>query len=265
MFTVWHYHHHVGWLADFSPGFQADYDDDRNDEDIDEMKKTKESHVFIGDMMLTNDQFEYLYSNNTLKRHGLKNAVSHWPEGHVPIRIVGEFSAGFIATIEEAAQYISSVSCITFDFKPENPVDYVTILNGDGCSSQVGNMRTGPQSMKLSEHCSKGNIVHELLHTLGFLHMHTAVDRDSFVKINWENVKEQAKRNFEKYTAHVSMYKTQYDYRSIMHYSRKSFAINPNIPTIIPFERVTSMGQRSGNDDCEAVERLTNDSKFSCL
>lgn len=197
-------------------------------------------------MILTNDQYDYLFSNKSMKRHGLRNAVAHWPEGKVPVKIVGDFPAGFIATIEEAAQYISSISCITFDFNPEDPVDYVTILNGDGCSSQVGNMRTGPQSMKLSERCSKGNIVHEFLHTLGFLHMHTAVDRDSFVKINWENIREPAKKNFDKYIAHVSMYKTQYDYRSIMHYSRKAFAIDQSKPTILPSERISNMGQRSG-------------------
>lgn len=69
-------------------------------------------------------------------------------------------------------------------------------------------MRRGPQNIHLYEACSYGNIIHEFLHALGFLHMHTAVERDEYVDINWDNVIENAKINFKKYTAHVSMFGT---------------------------------------------------------
>lgn len=100
--------------------------------------------------------------------------------------------------------------------------------------------------MKVGEQCSVGNLVHEFLHVLGFLHMHTATQRDDFVKINWKNIKPEAEKNFEKITANVSMFDTQYDYRSIMHYSPKAFAKNNQIKTIIPIEPVSTMGQRKG-------------------
>lgn len=35
-----------------------------------------------------------------------------------------------------------------------------------------------------------GIIQHEMMHTLGFYHEHTRSDRDQYVKINWDNVKE---------------------------------------------------------------------------
>ena len=40
--------------------------------------------------------------------------------------------------------------------------------------------------------------VHELLHTLGFVHEHTRPDRDNFVNINTDNIKLGKKGNFEK-------------------------------------------------------------------
>lgn len=77
--------------------------------------------------------------------------------------------------------------------------------------------------------------------------MHTHPQRDDFIKVNIENVKSPFEKNFKKYTMHVSSFNTQYDYRSIMHYNKFAFADNEKIPTIIPNERVTNMGQRLGN------------------
>lgn len=37
-----------------------------------------------------------------------------------------------------------------------------------------------------------GNIQHEALHMLGFLHMHTTTQRDDFVEIRWDSVSKTA-------------------------------------------------------------------------
>ena len=146
--------------------------------------------------------------------------------------------------------YISEVSCIIFDLNPTDPTKYVLISRGPACASEVGRQaeRTGrkEQSMMVGEHCSVGNLVHEFLHVLGFLHMHTATNRDDYVTINWKNVNPQAMKNFEKITTHVSMFNTQYDYRSIMHYSPKAFAVKKGTKTIYSIEPISAMGQRQG-------------------
>lgn len=72
--------------------------------------------------------------------------------------------------------YISNRSCIRFVKRTQLSPNYIYITKGNGCSSEVGMRRTGRQNMNLNEIglCPKGKIIHELLHALGFLHMHTA-------------------------------------------------------------------------------------------
>lgn len=71
-------------------------------------------------------------------------------------------------------------------------------------------------------------------------------DRDNYLKVNWDNIKDSAKFNFKQFVAHVSMFSTPYDYNSIMHYSSKAFAKNKNQPTLIALQTAEQMGQREG-------------------
>lgn len=71
-------------------------------------------------------------------------------------------------------------------------------------------------------------------------------ERDNFLKVNWNNIKEAAWFNFKQFSAHVSMFSTPYDYGSIMHYSPTAFAIDRTVPTLIPTQPAPNMGQREG-------------------
>jgi Astacin (Peptidase family M12A) len=202
--------------------------------------------VIVGDMVLLSSQYDYLYSNDSSKRHGLRQSFHHWPNGVLFYKFSNDIGATTKNTVKAAMDYIMKVSCIRFE--AAGNVHHVLVRSGTGCSSNVGNTRNGVQHLSLSPHCQLGNIIHELLHSLGFLHMHTAVERDEFVKIDYSNIMPATMRNFEKYTQHVSMFKTPYDYGSIMHYGKGSFAIDKQKPTIIALEKSKSslMGQRKG-------------------
>lgn len=215
-----------------------------NNDDVEE--SNDEKTVKIGDMILSDQQYQYLYSNDSMKRHGLQRAFNHWPKGVVPVKISDEFSVEYKNVIIAAMKAIMKVSCIKFEWEKPPPANFVHIMKGTGCTSFVGFARKGEQITRLSEQCKQGNVIHEFLHTLGFLHMHTAAQRDKYVKIKFDNIHKDFVKNFEKITAHVSMYNTQYDYRSIMHYSKEAFAIDKSKPTIIPFEHVPTLGQREG-------------------
>lgn len=71
-------------------------------------------------------------------------------------------------------------------------------------------------------------------------------NRDEYIEINWKNIKEDAKLNFKKFAARVSMFNTEYDFDSITHYSSSAFAKDKKVPTIIAKKAAPNMGQRKG-------------------
>lgn len=80
-----------------------------------------------------------------------------------------------------------------------------------------------------------GTIMHELIHTLGYSHMHNHSDRDKFVTINWNNIKPDHESNFDLVNEEeYGNFDTRYDFYSVMHYSLDTFSIKRGEPTILP-------------------------------
>ena len=91
--------------------------------------------------------------------------------------------------MRKAMDYITEkVPCVTFTPKTEATVNFVAIHPGPGCESHVG-MKGRRQEMLLNAKCFAPEhgllkLVHELLHTLGFVHEQNRPDRDNFVSVN---------------------------------------------------------------------------------
>ena len=89
--------------------------------------------------------------------------------------------------MREAMDLITNrVSCVTFVPALPGSVNFVTIINGADCSSDLG-MKGGEPHIYLNSGCFDNGLVtpvHELLHTLGFVHEHTRPDRDKFVEVH---------------------------------------------------------------------------------
>jgi hypothetical protein len=120
----------------------------------------KNETVILGDMMLTPNQYQFLFSTDTIKRHGLERSFNHWPGAIVPYKIDDLLEDDLKKVVLEAMDYISAVSCVKFQIAGQNTTDFVFITTGSGCSSAVGNLRQGQQFIKLSNRCEKGNIIH---------------------------------------------------------------------------------------------------------
>jgi hypothetical protein len=168
-----------------------------------------------------------------------------------------------VRLIRTAMDAVESVTCVRF--KPrryEN--DYVMIHSGQFCKSFLG--RTGgPQEMSLNINlCFKeGIIIHELLHALGYIHMHNRPDRDKHVKILWNNIDQRFFSEFQKVDEGTfNYYGTPYDYQSIMHYGPTAFS-KTGARTIIPKDSTYSdfIGQRDALSEGD-IKRIN--SKYKC-
>lgn len=112
-------------------------------------------------------------------------------------------------------------------------------------------MRGGQQFIDVhSSGCaeSKGIVIHEILHALGFHHMQAHTDRNDFVEIFWSNIEgSYSNYNYQALSEYVaSNFGTPYDFFSIMHYPaflhNGDRAIKPK-PEYMEYDRV--MGQRA--------------------
>lgn len=158
-----------------------------------------------------------------------------WPFGIIPYRINSGFSSAERSLILEAIQEINTVT--NLNIVPNNGNYHLvmfikdTDLAGAG-QSRVGRVRT-PQRVKLNTNFSKGTVIHELLHAAGFWHEQSRSDRDRYIRINWDNIRDDLKSNFDKHSS--TGYKvTPYDKNSVMHYGGYAFSKDPSsLPTII--------------------------------
>lgn len=213
-----------------------------------EEEETNKTTV-IGDMYLDEDQVKYLFSPESSTRLALGDPLAKWPNSTVIYSIEKSVDYKAKQTFMKAIEYIKNISCIRFEEKNAKTKHYILVKKGKACSSKVGFRQKGAQVMIIDGNlCSFGSILHELLHALSFLHMHTANNRDEYIEIKWANIRDDAKINFKSFSSHVTMLGTEYDYNSIMHYSNNAFAKNKKFPTIIAKDpsKAKNMGQRKG-------------------
>ncbi|XP_070579595.1 bone morphogenetic protein 1-like isoform X2 [Ptychodera flava] len=201
-----------------------------------------------------------------IQHHFLRHELRHrravtslpelkWPNATVPFKINRHLKSYFWTVILNAIAHWEEHTCIRFvNWTTEK--DYVEFALGScGCCSKVGRQGNGRQQVSLSEHCIDfGVIVHEIGHVIGFWHEHSRPDRDDYVKIHRENIKEGFKDIFDiKSTLEINSFGQAYDYKSIMHYPRSSFSKNEK-DTIVPLKEDEHIGQRRGLSQGDVIQ-----------
>lgn len=137
--------------------------------------------------------------------------------------------------IYEAMDTYHNRTCIRF-IRRTTETDYIKIqASNTGCWSSIG--RTGGAQIVNLQRVGclykVGTPIHEFMHVLGFMHEQNREDRDSYVNIQWTNIRQGMENNFQKGSADTTTsYGIPYDYESVMHYSAGAFSKN-NLPTIV--------------------------------
>ena len=126
---------------------------------------------------------------------------------------------------------------ISFDFnsrKWTNEPDYVIVKkHNTTCSSVIGyknfddpmDPNTNGPFLYLDENCildrdtgkASGTILHEFIHAWGFYHEHNRPDRNKYIKVYKESIKDSLSLYYEIKSGTLT-FGLPYDYGSIMHY-----------------------------------------------
>ncbi|CAH1245691.1 TLL1 [Branchiostoma lanceolatum] len=148
------------------------------------------------------------------------------------------------------------VLCCSFVGRTGNGKQTLSIGPGcDICCSFVGRTGNGKQTLSIGPGCDMfGIVLHEIGHLIGFWHEHSRPDRDEFVNILYDNVKDGERHNFEKlWKTQINSLGQRYDYMSIMHYGSRYFTKNGR-ETLSPRQSNVMIGQRTALSQMDIVQ-----------
>jgi hypothetical protein len=113
--------------------------------------------------------------------------------------------------------------------------DFISFEPGERCHTEIGKIG-GKQEISLNNRCANAQyeILDEIGHALGLGHEHQRPDRDNFVQIFPENVRDGYLEWFEKKEDYIPL--TPYDYLSSTHFHWNQYSKNTK-PTILSKRR----------------------------
>ncbi|XP_076106976.1 uncharacterized protein LOC143075454 isoform X1 [Mytilus galloprovincialis] len=192
---------------------------------------------------------------NPRHRTAVRDQTYLWNTRVIPYSFDPSFAPDARQDVLKAISQYHDKTCLRFIPRTDQ-YDYIVFKHISGCYSNIGR-QGGPQDISLMSPCLRmGTAIHEMMHALGFWHEQSRPDRDSWVKVIFANIEKGKSFNFDKLSVdEVDTLGVQYDYGSIMHYSKYSFSKNGN-PTIQPIRNTNAeIGQRDGLSDLD-IKRI---------
>jgi len=230
---------------DINDCLHSTYEDDKK-LTLEQMKTLLEAINKVSDGTMSQAVYKRLRGsveghNRRVKRAAAK-IKSRWnmhrdSEGNllIPVEIINNVTMEVREAIQQANESLIENTCIRLITRTiEEP--YLKIGNFGGCSSIVGRVVSkGYQKLSLGKSCKTFLIVmHELMHTLGFLHEQSRPDRDDYITVLYENIKPGKYSAFRKYEQYeVDSFNSPFDIDSVMMYNAYSYAIRKKGPSMV--------------------------------
>ncbi len=162
---------------------------------------------------------------------GLGGGVRKWTNG-VVYYVISGLSASVRSELQKSFDEWTSKTNVTFKERTNQP-NYVTI-SSSGSNSNSGVATLGMNGsrgfIRLGTRATAVVIIHEIGHTLGYIHEQNRSDRDNFIRINFENIQNGAEDQFFKSNS-ATLLTGQFDINSTMMYGSFTFSKNGR-PTI---------------------------------
>ena len=159
-----------------------------------------------------------------------------WEDGVIPFTIDPSISDYQKNEILIAVSTINKQTVIKFEEAKSQEDKVLFKSGGTHCYSYVGRIG-GTQDLVLGPDCKASQILHEMLHALGFYHEQSRPDRDEYIQILWENIEQKYFEQFKKVPPlHSVINDSNFDYQSIMLYPSYAFSIGPQDPSILTID-----------------------------
>ncbi len=162
---------------------------------------------------------------------GLWGGVNKWTDNTV-VYVTQGLSSSVLSELQKSMDEWSSKTNVKFKERT-NESNYVTISsNGDACNCGVATlgMNGSRGYIQLGTRSTAVVIIHEIGHTLGYIHEQNRSDRDDHIIVNFENIQAGAESQF--YISNSSTLVTRdFDINSTMMYGSYTFSKNGS-PTI---------------------------------
>jgi len=142
--------------------------------------------------------------------------ASAWTNGIVPFTYAANVTPAMQAAMAAAMNEITSRVRVQFVPHALQP-DFVVIRDSTINSSPIGRI-VGGQFLDIANWNSRFEMVHELLHVLGFWHEHQRPDRNTFVQIQFANVDPLLAANFQLVPV-ANTFGFPYDFDSVTHFA----------------------------------------------
>ncbi|WP_333660416.1 M12 family metallopeptidase [Chishuiella changwenlii] len=189
-------------------------------------------NIFQGDMLITDEQLNENKQNRAAVRRSLR-----WPNRTVYYtfskKLMSNDNKDLLYRVYAAIRDFKTETNVIWEYRSDYTPSCVTFDTngraGDSGFATVGNQR-GVKYISLNNEASYPTIIHEMGHTIGLYHEQSRNDRDNHITINWHNIENGFRHNFEKMSGIVDI--GPFDVNSIMMYHSYSYSKN-NQPTIV--------------------------------
>lgn len=209
----------------------------QNSSDYQRLPKNTVAYQVIGDEAVAfGDVILGRLKGDSKKTGGIykppERAAHLWPDGVVPYAF--DKSLSNRKRVAEVIEYFNNSTDLQFVPYQGEENAIVFTKTDKHCLSYLG-MVGGHQPIRLSDGCGFNEIIHEIMHSLGFIHEQSRPDRDEFIEILWDNIKDPFQGQFEIIPDFLSTAysntRFDFDFKSIMLY-KPNFFSKPNKRTM---------------------------------